>query len=101
MTTIDTDVDILDVLEERAEALYTTVDFLHGQATEEDETAIRAMLVYGATDDQIVKSFTIAAVATQVCMEDKSRYAFGVLKRLVSDAKESELLERYEGGEYE
>lgn len=80
---IELDVDPIDVLEERLEALGSTVAFLHGEESADDDAVLRAMLVFGGTDDEIVNSFAIASAATQVSPDDKGRYAFGVLKNLM------------------
>ena len=77
--------DIIDELEERAEALTTTVEFLYREVTEADDTTLRAMLVLGGTDDQIVRSLGIAAVNTRVPREDKSRYAYGCLRNIMME----------------
>lgn len=75
--------DIVDEMEERAEALATTVEFLYQDVTEDDQTTIRAMIVLGGTDEQIVRSLAIAAVNTSVAREHKSRYAYGCLRNIM------------------
>lgn len=75
--------DIMDELEERAEAIGTTIEFLYGDITENDGSAIRAMLVLGGNDDQIVRSFAVAALNQRVERDSKSRYAAGVLRNLM------------------
>ena len=62
-----------------------SIDFLYGEATEQDEITIRAMVLKGATVEQIVQAISIAAVNGRVPVEDKSRYAFGVLRNLLED----------------
>lgn len=84
MNTVE--VDQIDLLQERYEALLTTVQFLHGDESEIDETTIRSMLVYGCTDEQIVKAFAITAVKYELPFEDRARYAFGVVRRLKTEA---------------
>lgn len=77
--------DTIDVMEERAEAIGSTVEFLYQDITEADETTIRAMIVLGGTDDQITHSLGIAAVNTRVPREDKSRYAYGCLRNIMME----------------
>jgi hypothetical protein len=79
----EVDVDPLDILSERAEAIASNIEFLFGEVTEDDETVIRAMLLFNGSDAQIVDSFTIAATKTQVPREDKGKYAFGCLKNML------------------
>lgn len=77
--------DITSEMEERAEAIESTVEFLYRGITEDDELTIRAMIVLGGTDDQIVRSLGIAAVNTRVGRDDKSRYAYGCLRNIMME----------------
>lgn len=62
-----------------------SIDFVYGEATEQDEITVRAMILKGATVKQIDQAISIAAVNGRVSVEDKSRYAFGVLRNLLED----------------
>jgi hypothetical protein len=59
------------------------VEFLFGDITPDDDQVIRAMIVLGGNDDQIVRSFGIAGTNTRVDRESKGRYAYGVLRNLM------------------
>lgn len=69
------------------EDLNDVVTFLFGNCTPEDETTLRAMIVWGATRDQIVRSLAIAAAKGRVKRDDKLIYAFGVVKNLMLEDK--------------
>jgi uncharacterized protein (DUF4213/DUF364 family) len=77
--------DDVDLMQERADAISTTVEFLFGEITEQDDQTIRAMIVLGGSDDQIVRSLGIAAVNTRVGREDKARYAYGCLRNIMME----------------
>lgn len=77
--------DDVDLMQERAEAISTTVEFLFGNITEQDDQTIRAMIVLGGSDEQIVRSLGISAVNTRVGREDKSRYAYGCLRNIMME----------------
>lgn len=74
-----------ELSEERVVSLLQVVDFLlPGVANPAiTETTIRAMMVKGGTDAQIREALTVSAVNTRVGLEDKARYAFGVLRNLM------------------
>ena len=63
------------------------IAFLYGEATHNDELTVRAMVVRGAKLKQINYSITAAAVNPRIEIEDKARYAFGVLRNLMMAAR--------------
>lgn len=69
------------------DVLTDVVTFLFNSCTEEDEQALRAMLVWGAADDQIRNALAISAANPRVVREDKLKYAFGVVKNLMLEQK--------------
>lgn len=75
--------DDVDLMQERADAISTTVEFLLGDITPDEDQTIRAMIVLGGSDDQIVRSVAIAAVNTNVDRLSKGRYAYGCLKNIM------------------
>lgn len=74
----------------RVDGILQTIAFLYGEATDDDDTTVRAMIVKGGTDRQITESITISAVNTRIPREDKSRYAFGVLRNLMMEVPEDD-----------
>lgn len=73
--------------EARVENILDTLEFLYQEVYDTDDITVRAMIVYGGTDDQIVRALTISAVQTSVSRDDKSRYAFGCLKNLMMEGE--------------
>lgn len=69
------------------DSLADVVSFLFNNCTEEDEQALRAMLVWGATSDQVSAALAISAANHRVVREDKLKYAFGVVKNLMLEQK--------------
>lgn len=79
---------VFSTKQERADDLERTIEFLYDEVTNNDRTTLRAMIVLGGTDDQIKQAIGIAAVNTRIEREDKSRYAYGVLRNLMIEAPE-------------
>lgn len=80
----------MSVLEARAlevEDLADVVTFLFGNCTADDEASLRAMIVWGATRDQITRALAVSAVKARVKRDDKMTYAFGVVKNLMMENK--------------
>lgn len=72
-------------MEQLADQALDIIEFVYGEATEQDEITVRAMVLRGATLEVIMHSLTISAVNQRVPVEDKSRYAFGVMRNLLGE----------------
>lgn len=64
--------------------------FVYGEATEQDEYTIRAMVLAGADASLIKRAIAVAAVNQRVGPEDKSRYAFGVVRNTLQPVEYEE-----------
>jgi hypothetical protein len=53
-----------------------------------DEETVRAMMLLGGTEAQIIESVCVAAINMRVDRESKTRYANGVLRNLMNPRPE-------------
>ena len=67
-------------MEDAVKEILSAFEFIFSGYTMEDDIAIRAMLVYGATEAQITRALVFAAMNPRVAEQDKVRYAFGCIR---------------------
>lgn len=82
----------VEAMEQTVQEACDMLDFMYGEVDEPSLITIRAMVLAGATADQIKFSITTAAVNSRVAVEDKSRYAFGVLRNIMMEKDDANVL---------